>query len=333
MPSAMAVLPTPASPTRIGLFLVRRERICNTRRISSSRPITGSSLPERACSLRLTAYLPSASNCCSEVCESTVAPLRKIRIASRSSFSVAPAALEDVGRLSAFGHEPQQKVFDRSIFVAEVLGEVHGALDHLRGFLRKELLAAALDPRQGADGALGFVAQSAHVHADASQQERGQRIVLADQHREQMERLDSLLSALPRKVERCLQRLLRLDGQSVYIHNRKVKFHTVRWFASGAATRGLPPRMQVRLPLKSPPGGDSVALRPDRRRKPFVINIRKTPANLIFRSLCHVLSQHAVKMRQFGATADGRAGTAEGTIFNPEFSNLRSYFLSLRNYE
>ena len=73
-----------------------------------------------------------------------------------------------------------------------------------------------------------------------------------------------------------------------------------------------------------------VALRPDRRRKPFVINIRKTPANLIFRSLCHLLSQRAVKMRQFGATADGRAGTAEGTIFNPEFSNLRSYFVSLR---
>ena len=91
MPSAMAVLPTPASPTRIGLFLVRRERICNTRRISSSRPITGSSLPERACSLRLTAYLPNALNSCDAVCESTVAPLRKVRIASMSSFSVAPA--------------------------------------------------------------------------------------------------------------------------------------------------------------------------------------------------------------------------------------------------
>ena len=39
------------------------------------------------------AYLPSASNCCSEVWESTVAPLRKVRIASRSSFSVAPLRL------------------------------------------------------------------------------------------------------------------------------------------------------------------------------------------------------------------------------------------------
>ncbi len=90
IPSAMAVLPTPASPTRMGLFLVRRERICSTRRISSSRPITGSSFPERAIALRSTAYLPSASNCCSEVCESTVAPLRKTRMASSSSFSAAP---------------------------------------------------------------------------------------------------------------------------------------------------------------------------------------------------------------------------------------------------
>ncbi|MPN13686.1 hypothetical protein SDC9_161010 [bioreactor metagenome] len=44
-PSTMAVLPTPGSPISTGLFLVRRDRIWITRRISSSRPITGSSLP------------------------------------------------------------------------------------------------------------------------------------------------------------------------------------------------------------------------------------------------------------------------------------------------
>ena len=44
-PSTMAVLPVPGSPMRIGLFLVRRESICSTRLISSSRPITGSSFP------------------------------------------------------------------------------------------------------------------------------------------------------------------------------------------------------------------------------------------------------------------------------------------------
>jgi len=44
-PSAIAVLPTPGSPISTGLFLVRRESICIIRRISSSRPITGSNLP------------------------------------------------------------------------------------------------------------------------------------------------------------------------------------------------------------------------------------------------------------------------------------------------
>jgi hypothetical protein len=44
----MAVLPTPGSPISTGLFLVRRLRIWMTRRISSSRPMTGSSLPLRA---------------------------------------------------------------------------------------------------------------------------------------------------------------------------------------------------------------------------------------------------------------------------------------------
>ena len=37
----MAVLPTPGSPMSTGLFLVRRLSTCMTRRISSSRPITG----------------------------------------------------------------------------------------------------------------------------------------------------------------------------------------------------------------------------------------------------------------------------------------------------
>ena len=47
-PSTMAVLPTPGSPIRTGLFLVRRARIWITRSISVSRPMTGSSLLSRA---------------------------------------------------------------------------------------------------------------------------------------------------------------------------------------------------------------------------------------------------------------------------------------------
>ena len=51
-PSAIAVLPTPGSPISTGLFFVRRESTWITRRISSSRPITGSSLPCSAASVR-----------------------------------------------------------------------------------------------------------------------------------------------------------------------------------------------------------------------------------------------------------------------------------------
>ena len=129
------------------------------------------------------------------------------------------AALEDVGGLPALGHEGQQQVFDGGVFVAEILREVHGPLDRLRGLLCEELLAAAFDARQRRHGPADLVAQRTYIHSHAPQQERRERIVLADQHREQVERFDSLLSPLPRQRERRLQRLLRLDGKSVDVHN------------------------------------------------------------------------------------------------------------------
>ena len=60
-PSTIAVLPTPGSPISTGLFLVLRERIWTTRRISSSRPITGSRRPERASATRSRPYFSRAS--------------------------------------------------------------------------------------------------------------------------------------------------------------------------------------------------------------------------------------------------------------------------------
>ena len=60
-PSTMAVLPTPGSPISTGLFLVRRDSTWMVRRISSSRPITGSILPSRAAWVRSRAYFLSAS--------------------------------------------------------------------------------------------------------------------------------------------------------------------------------------------------------------------------------------------------------------------------------
>ena len=58
-PSTIAVLPTPGSPISTGLFLVRRERISTVCSISSARPTTGSSRPERAASVRSCPYSSS----------------------------------------------------------------------------------------------------------------------------------------------------------------------------------------------------------------------------------------------------------------------------------
>ena len=51
-PSAIADLPTPGSPIKTGLFFVRRLNIWIIRSISSERPITGSSSPFFAASVR-----------------------------------------------------------------------------------------------------------------------------------------------------------------------------------------------------------------------------------------------------------------------------------------
>ncbi len=58
--STTAVLPTPGSPMSTGLFLVGRVSTWLMRRISASRPMTGSSLPLFAISVRFTPYCSSA---------------------------------------------------------------------------------------------------------------------------------------------------------------------------------------------------------------------------------------------------------------------------------
>jgi len=127
-------------------------------------------------------------------------------------------ALEHLRGCAALGHQTQQQVLDRRIFVAEVLGEVDGFLDRPRDVLREELFAAALHAGQCVYGTFGLLAQSAYVDADAPQEECRQRIVLAHENRKQVERFDSLLPPLARQRKRRLERFLRLDGQSVDIH-------------------------------------------------------------------------------------------------------------------
>ena len=72
-PSTTAVLPTPASPVRMGLFCLRRMRMSTIWRISSSRPTMGSISPLLARSVRSTEYFLRAS--CLPMAAGAMAPL------------------------------------------------------------------------------------------------------------------------------------------------------------------------------------------------------------------------------------------------------------------
>ncbi len=90
-PSTIAVLPTPGSPISTGLFLVRRESTWMTRRISSSRPITGSSLPASASAVRSRPYFSSAPKVSSGLGEVT-------RCGPRTSETACTSSLRDGSR-------------------------------------------------------------------------------------------------------------------------------------------------------------------------------------------------------------------------------------------
>ena len=120
-PSTMAVLPTPGSPMSTGLFLVRRERTWMTRRISSSRPMTGSSLPWRASSVRSRPYFSRAWNVSSGVAEVTRWLPRTSRRAASSASRVTPSSSD----------QAKQQVLDRQVVVAHVGPQAVGRLQPL----------------------------------------------------------------------------------------------------------------------------------------------------------------------------------------------------------
>ena len=92
-PSTMAVLPTPGSPISTGLFLVRRDSTWTTRRTSSSRPITGSSRPWRAISVRSRPKRSRAWYLASGSWSVTFLPPRTSVRAARMASRVTPASV------------------------------------------------------------------------------------------------------------------------------------------------------------------------------------------------------------------------------------------------
>ncbi len=114
----MAVLPTPGSPISTGLFLVRRASTCMVRRISSSRPITGSSLPSRASWVISRAYFFSASKLASALGESTLRPLRMSATAFSSPCGCGAGGLQRPRGRGVGGGERHQQPVLRDVLVA-----------------------------------------------------------------------------------------------------------------------------------------------------------------------------------------------------------------------
>ena len=67
-PSTMAVLPTPGSPIKTGLFFFLLDNTCATRSISFSLPMTGSSLPSLASFVRSLPKLSKTGVFCLSAC-------------------------------------------------------------------------------------------------------------------------------------------------------------------------------------------------------------------------------------------------------------------------
>ena len=114
--------------------------------------------------------------------------------------------------LTALGNQAKQQVLNRGILVAKGRGEVDRTLHHQRRLVRKILLArSARHLRQRGHGTLNILAQELDIDPDTSQQKRPERILLGDERCEQVQRIESLLTAALRKCKGLLQSLLRLD--------------------------------------------------------------------------------------------------------------------------
>ena len=100
IPSTMAVLPTPGSPSKMGLFFFLLDKIWSILLISSSLPMIGSSLPFSASSFRLTANFLSELYWFSAFWSVTFLPFLNSVIAAFIFSEVAPKFLRMVAALS-----------------------------------------------------------------------------------------------------------------------------------------------------------------------------------------------------------------------------------------
>ena len=230
-PSTMAVLPTPGSPISTGLFLVRRDSTWITRRTSSSRPITGSSLPLRASSVRSRPYFSSASYLPSGFWSVTrwLPRTDGQRLEHLLARDAVGLQLIDGGRLAGLVQQAEQQVLGADVLVLHRLGFGLRGVEHdaqargevrLRTAVRLGLLGQVGAQRAG-DGRGIDVQLAQHARDDA--------VRLFGERDQQVLGLHLGVVQLRRQLRRREHGLLGLLGELVEIHDRLLSFLLLRF--------------------------------------------------------------------------------------------------------
>ena len=220
-PSTIAVLPTPGSPISTGLFFVRRERTWMTRRISSSRPMTGSSLPSSAACVRSRPNFCSAWYFSSGLWSVTRCGPRTDSIACSSSLWLTPLRLS-----VAAASPPWAPVSASSRCSVEMYSS--RSLPASRSAARRTSISSRLVPGSLAPavivGSLSSAAFSSRrivvrLGAQLAQDGQDDGLGLLEQREQQVLGLRLGVVAPRRDRDGGLERLLGLDREAVGLHS------------------------------------------------------------------------------------------------------------------
>ena len=215
-PSTIAVLPTPGSPISTGLFLVRRDSTWITRRISSSRPITGSSLPCSASAVRSRPNFSSACIVSSGFGEVTRCGPRTSEIPFSSESRSGSRSREPGGLVG----EGEQQVLGGDVLVAEpghlLLRPLEGPHECLRG--AQVGLGIAAQAGQALDRVERALADRGDVGAELLEHRHDQAVLLVEQREQEVRRSDLGVAVLGGEPLGGGDGLLGLDRETVRLH-------------------------------------------------------------------------------------------------------------------
>ncbi len=231
----MAVLPTPGSPMRTGLFLVRRDSTWMTRRISSSRPMTGSILP-------LAGDLGEVAAVLLERLELLLGVLAGDPVA-------APHGLQGRQQVLAGDAEPvgqgEQQVLGRQVLVVQLGAGRVGVVEHPVEVTGQPRLAA-VGVRQLGERLVHLVAQGQRRLAEPLEDRQDDALVLAQQGEQQVVGRDLGVGGGLGGIDGRVEGLLDLQGPAVGVERHAAQDTTrspnliVRHSSSDRPTRFVP---------------------------------------------------------------------------------------------